>query len=141
MDPTAPPINNTIPKESRLFIKRIATRISSSSFLKLSYETEPIHENIKNEEEKKNLLELTNNALVSCNLNYYVYLIIEIINYFKSLAGYNLFYFLFQFFYNYFNSNNKGKNISVSLWKRIICFNLIDILIYLPYKIYEMIKP
>ena len=60
----APPLDETIPKKSRLFIKRNAKRISSSSFLKLSYENDPIYENIKSEDEKNSLLELTNNVLV-----------------------------------------------------------------------------
>ena len=54
MDPV-PPLDETIPKKSRLFIKRNAKRISSSSFLKLSYENDPIYENIKNEDEKNSL--------------------------------------------------------------------------------------
>ena len=40
----------------------------------------------------------------------------------------------------FFSNNNNEGDIPIALWKRIICFNIFDILIYLPYKIYEMIK-
>ena len=78
MEQATSQIDETIPNKRRLFIKRSATRTTPPSFLKFSYETVPIHENIKNEDEKNSLLELTNNVLVSCNLNYYVYFIVEI---------------------------------------------------------------
>ena len=65
-------------------------------------------------------------------------------NYFKSLVTYNLLYFLilrnvFQKFILLKSNINEG-DIPIALWKRILCFNIFDMLIYLPYKIYEMIK-
>lgn len=123
-------------KRTPLFIRRKMERVKTR--LNLEYIIDPIEKEAIDESEKQDLIKFTNNILVSCNLNYYVYVVKEIINYFKSLFLCNLFYFIII--------SNALCRLFISvdepspLWKRIIFLNLSDIIIILPYKIYNYLK-
>lgn len=89
------------------------------------------------------MLIFINNVLVSCNLNYYVYFIFEIFNYFKKLLIYNLFYFIVinNFFGILQNWIIDNSDTPISFWKRILSINIFDLLIKFLYKIYQLYKP
>ena len=107
--------------------------------LSISYDTEIIEKIIQDEEEKSNILKLVKNILLSCNISYIVYVTNKIFGYLKSLFMCNLFYFfIVNYIFNWLNKekgNNKNKNkeIKVSLWKRLILFNLPELLIIFLY--------
>lgn len=123
-------------KRTPLFILRKMERVKTR--LNLEYILDPIEKEVIDENEKQNLIKFTNNVLVSCNLNYYVYVVKDIINYFKSLFLYNLFHFII--ISNTLYRWSKSMDEPSPLWKRIILFNLSDIIIILPYKIYNYLK-
>jgi hypothetical protein len=119
-----------------ILIKRITKKTKQE--LSISYDTTPLEKILKEKiEEKSELLKLIKNILLSCNISYFIYMTNKIYNYLKSLFFYNLFYFLFlKILFNFLNKNTKEKKeneIEVPIWKRLILFNLPELLIIFYY--------
>ena len=122
-------------KDYPILIKRITKKTPEE--LSISYDISPLEkELIEKEEEKTELLKLIKNILLSCNISYFIYITNKIFGYLKSLLFYNLFYFLLlKFFFNFLNKGKKEENteIEAALWKRLILFNLPELIIIFYY--------
>lgn len=135
--PPSPTGQDDSDKKMAILIKRKTEKTQNE--LSISYDTKLIEAIVQSEEEKSNILKLVKNILLSCNISYIIYVANKIFNYLKSLFMCNLFYFLIV---NYFfawlskekgKSKNKNKEIKVALWKRLILFNLPELLIIFLY--------
>ena len=91
--------------------------------------------NIKSEEEKNDIKNLTKNILLSSHFSYIFYAFSKILGYLKSLFLYNIFYFIImKIIFKLMNSKDSQKFQSKApLWKRLIAFNLPDLLLIFYY--------
>ena len=102
--------------------------------LSISYDTTLLESILEDDVERANTIKLVKNILVSCNISYLIYITNKIYGYLKSLFFYNLFYFLF---FNrilrwiYKEKDNSPK--TVSLWKKLLLFNLPELIIIFLY--------
>ena len=126
-------------KKMAILIQRKTKKTQNE--LSIGYDTEIVEKIIQNDEERSNILKLVKNILLSCNITYIVYVASKIFGYLKSLFISNIFYFLIiNYFFSWLNkekgkgkNKNKNKEIKVSLWKRLILFNLPELLIIFLY--------
>ena len=91
--------------------------------------------NIKSEEEKNDIKNLTKNILLSSHFSYIFYAFSKILGYLKSLFLYNIFYFIImKIIFKLMNSKDSQKFQSKApLWKKLIAFNLPDLLLIFYY--------
>ena len=91
--------------------------------------------NIKTEEEKNDIINLTKNILLSSHFSYIFYAFSKILGYLKSLFFYNIFYFIgIKIIYKLMNSKEREKfQSSAPLWKKLIAFNLPELLLIFYY--------
>lgn len=91
--------------------------------------------NFKTEEEKNDLINLTKNILLSSHFSYIFYAFSKILGYLKSLFLYNIFYFIgMKIIYKLMNSKDREKlQSNAPLWKKIIAFNLPELLLIFYY--------
>ena len=115
--------------------------------LLIKYDSEPIINKIAdNEEEKNNLKQFIRNILLSCNFSYLIYSSNKFIGYFKSLFFYNIFYFIIVGYAFSFINNTKKKEeeeeeeINVSVIKKLLLFNIPEILLIYFYRKKEIAK-
>ena len=113
--------------------------------LLIKYDSEPIINKIAdNEEEKNNLKQFIRNILLSCNFSYLIYSSNKFIGYFKSLFFYNIFYFIIVGYAFSFITNNKKKEeeeeVNVSVIKKLLLFNIPEILLIYFYRKKEIAK-
>lgn len=107
----------------------------NSNELSISYDTKLIEHIVQNEEEKANILKLVHDILLSCNISYLIYITNKIFNYLKSLFLCNLGYFIFiNYLLNFlYKEKKEEKEKPASLWKRLLLFNVPEILIIFLY--------
>ena len=91
--------------------------------------------NFKTEEEKNDLINLTKNILLSSHFSYLFYAFSKILGYLKSLFLYNIFYFIgMKIIYKLMNSKDREKlQSNTPLWKKLIAFNLPELLLIFYY--------
>ena len=91
--------------------------------------------NFNSEEEKNDIKNLTKNILLSSHFSYIFYAFSKILGYLKSLFLYNIFYFIImKIIFKLMNSKDSQKFQSKApLWKRLIAFNLPDLLLIFYY--------
>ena len=91
--------------------------------------------NTKTDEEKNDLIDLTKNILLSSHFSYIFYAFSKILGYLKSLFLYNLFYFIgIKIVYKLMNSKDREKfQSNAPLWKKLIAFNLPELLLIFYY--------
>ena len=108
----------------------------------ISYDTSPIDKLTIEEEEKSNLLKLIKNVLLSCNFSYINYINKKISSYLTTLFLFNLFYFIIiNYLINFLNKQKaQKKEQEVSFWKKLILFNLPELLILFFYRIKKYSK-
>ena len=92
---------------------------------------------IETEEEYKSITTLIKNILLSSNLSFLIYAYSKIFGYLKSLFFTNLFFFIgIKILYKFLNTKSKKDELNIpkaSLWKRLILFNLPELLIIFYY--------
>ena len=130
--------NSPTPKSEKE--KKIAILIQrktekKTNELSISYDTKLVEHIVQDGEEKSNILKLVHDILLSCNISYLVYITNKMFNYLKSLFLCNFGYFLiitylFKFLYK---KTDEEKEENVSLWKRLLLFNIPEILIIFLY--------
>jgi hypothetical protein len=115
--------------------------------LLIKYDCESIINKIAdNEEEKNNLKQFVRNILLSCNFSYLIYSSNKFIGYFKSLFFYNIFYFIIVGYLFSFITKTKKKEeeeeeeINVSVIKKLLLFNIPEILLIYFYRKKELAK-
>lgn len=113
--------------------------------LLISYDSDIVINKIAdNEEEKNNLQKLVRNILLSCNFSYIIYSSNKFFGYFRALFFYNIFYFIIVSHVFSFISNTKRKEkeeeVNVSIIKKLILFNVPEILLILFYRRKELGK-
>ena len=91
--------------------------------------------NFNSEEEKNDIKNLTKKILLSSHFSYIFYAFSKILGYLKSLFLYNIFYFIImKIIFKLMNSKDSQKFQSKApLWKRLIAFNLPDLLLIFYY--------
>ena len=91
--------------------------------------------NFNSEEEKNDIKNLTKNILLSSHFSYIFYAFSKILGYLKSLFLYNIFYFIImKIIFKLMNSKDSQKFQSKApLWKKLIAFNLPDLLLIFYY--------
>ena len=92
--------------------------------------------NLKTDAEKNDITNLIKNILLSSNFSFLVYAYTKIFGYLKSLFLYNLFYFIgIKLIYKILNSSKEKENTEpkAALWKRLLLFNLPELLIIFYY--------
>ena len=91
--------------------------------------------NFKTEEERNDLINLTKNILLSSHFSYIFYAFSKILGYLKSLFLYNIFYFIgMKIIYKLMNSKDREKlQSNAPLWKKLIAFNLPELLLIFYY--------
>ena len=104
--------------------------------LSIKYDTRVIEHIIKNDEEQKAIiLKLIHDILLSCNISYLLYVTSKIFNSLKSLFICNLGYFIFiNYLLKWLNKGKYEDENNEPLWKRLILFNLPEILIIFLYQ-------
>lgn len=134
-------------EQKEIFNKIIINRLTkkTENELLISYDSESIINKIAdNEEEKNNLKLLVRNILLSCNFSYLIYSSNKFIGYFKSLFFYNIFYFIIVGYLFSFLSNTKKKEeeeeVNVSTIKKLLLFNIPEILLIYFYRRKELAK-
>ena len=93
--------------------------------------------NLKTDAEKNDITNLIKNILLSSNFSFLVYAYTKIFGYLKSLFLYNLFYFIgIKLIYKILNSSKEKENTEpkAALWKRLLLFNLPELLIIFYYR-------
>ena len=93
--------------------------------------------NLKTDAEKNDITNLIKNILLSSNFSFLVYAYTKIFGYLKSLFLYNLFYFIgIKLIYKILNSSKEKENAEpkAALWKRLLLFNLPELLIIFYYR-------
>ena len=137
--PSPPSTEDDSDNKMAILIQRKTKKTQNE--LSISYDTEIIEKFFQNNEEKCNILKLVKNILLSCNITYIVYITNKIFGYLRSLFISNIFYFLIvNYVFSWLNkekgkgkNKNKNKEIKVALWKRLILFNLPELLIIFLY--------
>ena len=127
MNSSSSPSDTKSEEKIAILIKRKTEKTPNE--LLISYDTKPIEKYIDNEEERANILKFIKNILLSCNDSYIIYATNKIFNYLKSLFFYNLAYFLFIDIVLKWIFKEKGNKNQTSLWKKLILFNLPELLI------------
>ena len=91
--------------------------------------------NFNSEEEKNDIKNLTKKILLSSHFSYIFYAFSKILGYLKSLFLYNIFYFIImKIIFKLMNSKDSQKFQSKApLWKKLIAFNLPDLLLIFYY--------
>ena len=125
------PSENLSHEKIAILIKRNTKKTPNE--LSISYDTKPIDKYIENEEERAILLKFIKNILLSCNDSYLIYATNKIFNYLKSLFFYNLVFFLFINILLKWVYKEKSKKDQAPLWKKLILFNLPELLIIFIY--------
>lgn len=90
---------------------------------------------IKTEEEKDDIKNLIKNILLSSHFSFFIYAFSKIFGYLKSLFLYNIFYFfVIKIIYKLMNYKDNDKfSPKAPLWKRLISFNLPELLLIFYY--------
>ena len=140
---TVEPEQKEIIKEA--IINRLYQKTENETLIK--YDSETIINKISdNEEEKNNLKQFVRNILLSCNFSYLIYSSNKFIGYFKSLFFYNIFYFIIVGYAFSFITKTKKKEeeeeeeINVSVIKKLLLFNILEILLIYFYRKKELAK-
>ena len=101
--------------------------------LSISYDTKLVEIMVQNEEEKSNILKLVKNILLACNISYMVYITKKIFKFLKSLLLSNICYFLIINTFIKWLYKEMDQEESEPLWKRLILFNLPELLLIFLY--------
>ena len=91
---------------------------------------------IETEQEYNSITTLIKNILLSSNLSFLIYAYGKIFGYIKSLFFLNLFYFIgVKILYKFLNTKSPKENIEekAALWKRLLLFNIPELLIIFYY--------